>query len=306
MASVDAPRIGRWETWGSAGCSPKVSGRQDVHPGFRQAFTLVELLVVIAIITILVSLLLPALIRARSAAASAVCASNLHQLVTAAVNYAQDNQGYWPPANLNILTANLSRWHGNRPSAAASFDFITSLMRPYLRVDRIKTCPSWEAAVTKPGIAFEAGCGGYGYNNHYLGTSTDVVSMQQSGLSPAKWDRLIGNVPAKQSMIQHPSAKLAFADTAMALAGGVMIEYSFLEPPTSLLWSAGTVSWLTTSPSLHFRHSGRANVAWADGHVTSELYEWTYPTNVYGADNKKCHLGFFGPHDDDSLFDREH
>jgi len=53
-------------------------------------------------------------------------------------------------------------------------------------------------------------------------------------------------------MIQHPSAKLAFADTAIALSGGALIEYSFLEPPTSLLWSPGSISWLPNSPSITF------------------------------------------------------
>ena len=54
-------------------------------------FTLIELLIVVAIIGILASLLLPSLERARYEAKNAVCKSNLRQIATAHVLYAQDN-----------------------------------------------------------------------------------------------------------------------------------------------------------------------------------------------------------------------
>jgi prepilin-type N-terminal cleavage/methylation domain-containing protein len=62
----------------------------------RDAFTLIEVLVVVAIIALLVAVLLPSLARARSSARGAVCASNLHQFGIAIGMYMSEHHGYIP------------------------------------------------------------------------------------------------------------------------------------------------------------------------------------------------------------------
>src|SRR3954462_12352912 len=65
----------------------------------RNAFTLVELLVVIGIIAILIGILLPTLSRARESAHRTACASNLRQLTIAMRYYADAHRDRLPNAN---------------------------------------------------------------------------------------------------------------------------------------------------------------------------------------------------------------
>ena len=62
----------------------------------RQAFTLVELLVVIAIIAILAALLLPALSAAKAKAQRIACVNNLKQINLMFQMYTDDNQDRFP------------------------------------------------------------------------------------------------------------------------------------------------------------------------------------------------------------------
>lgn len=247
----------------------------------------------IGIIAILVAILLPALNAAREGARQTVCRSNLRQLVTVSLLYANDNRTFLPPSHFDFLTKNLHRWHGTRATSADAFAVDDSPLARYVPDGRIRACPSF--VYTTVATAFEQNCGGYGYNAGYLGSRSSVQPWASMSLSAVVFDREVMNVPAKLSQVRNHTETVAFADTA--IANPDLIEYSFVEPPTTV-WGA------SLSPSLHFRHRDKAMVGWLDGHVSAERLEWTIPINIYGAQNQRVKLGWFGPHDN-TYFDRD-
>ena len=62
----------------------------------RNAFTLIEVLVVVAIIALLVAILLPSLRQAREQAKRAACGSQLHQIAVGMQSYAVENDSAYP------------------------------------------------------------------------------------------------------------------------------------------------------------------------------------------------------------------
>ncbi len=88
------------------------------------AFTLIELLVVIAIVAILAALLFPVFGKARERGRQTVCLSNVRQIGTAMLLYAQDNDQHLP---FTEITNQLIYW--------------PELLRSYLNNDELFVCP---------------------------------------------------------------------------------------------------------------------------------------------------------------------
>lgn len=92
----------------------------------RNAFTLVELLVVVAIIALIAGLALPATARAIAAAKRTACASNMRQIGIAILAYANERDGDFP--------------RSSHTDAQESWIFT---LAPYLgNVDDIRICPA--------------------------------------------------------------------------------------------------------------------------------------------------------------------
>ena len=261
----------------------------------KSGFTLIELLVVIAIIAILSAILFPVFARAKSAAVRTDCTSNVKQLALALIQYTDDWNGHFVPAAADIdgPGGGRHRWHGTR--TAQNKPFAPELGPLWAYVGRSKAIKSCKALPDSTGHQndFEAGCGGYGYNRNYIGGSYQKY---------AYGDGSSARSTAKTSDIANPAATVLLADCAVSQGeSNIISEYSFVEP-VYFTGPGNTIYAYHPNPSVHFRHNGCANVAWCDGHVSSEKMSLTAEENPYGAGNTASKIGWFGP-DNNSLFD---
>ncbi|MEN6547258.1 MAG: DUF1559 domain-containing protein [Armatimonadia bacterium] len=103
----------------------------------RKGFTLIELLVVIAIIAILAAILFPVFAKAREKARQSSCLSNIRQVTTALLSYAQDYDETLP-AYYFSYSGVVKYWHVP--------------LAPYMKNDQILLCPS--AKTIDPGYGF--------------------------------------------------------------------------------------------------------------------------------------------------------
>ncbi len=79
----------------------RTSSERRRRPRLPRGFTLIEVLVVVAIIAVLVAILLPSLSRARAQAKTALCTSQLQQLMRAALLYKTDARDRAPGVGRN-------------------------------------------------------------------------------------------------------------------------------------------------------------------------------------------------------------
>ncbi len=263
----------------------------------QKAFTLIELLIVVAIIAILTSILIPALGLARSQARSVVCYSNLRQLSMANNGYVAENQDRYVIAAADIAGDNFHRWHGVRTDLNEPFESRKGPLANYLSDGQVKHCPQHvEFRHRDPwDWDFEDGCGGYGYNMTYLGSLIWTGKPFHQACQSS----------SKAGQVKYPSETVMFADTAMAKMDNdvpYFLEYSFAEPPFFIGSDGKPMTHWYASPSIHFRHLDRANVAWADGHVDGHTMVPSDLSNVYGVKSSEIMLGWFAPLDN-SPFD---
>jgi len=225
-----------------------------------RGFTLIELIVVIAVITVLMAVMVPVLSQAREQGRSTVCLNNLRQMAIAAEVYASGNDGSYPPAYYNQMDeeqfvswcwdfTTVRRWDD---------DGVVTEVRPGLLwgstgAERVHQCPSFRGDDNW----FADPYTGYNYNTSYIGCDAREYP-------PAS---------AKVTEVANPAGTALFGDGQWSQGAN-----KFMRAPWSNPREAGFSGRYAGTQG--YRHLGRTNVAFCDGHAEpwkerhTETYEY--------------------------------
>ncbi len=251
---------------------------------YKAGFSLIELLMVISVISLLTGVMIPALAKARRIGKGVVCQSNMRQLSLAANLYAHDFDDFYPIAytsDVTTSTATDAQWDFTRITDLATGE--TRLESGILWQGEAIATKIYQCPVFKDESGSPDPYTGYNYNTSYIGHGI------------MEWIKK----PARRKDVGNPSRCALFGDGEQANGPNKFMRSPF--PDMSDPFSSRAAG------AQGFRHGGKTNVAWCDGHVSSQKVVYTQSTssqetllNNYNqtADVK---IGFLSP--DNSAYD---
>ncbi|HEY1717371.1 MAG TPA: prepilin-type N-terminal cleavage/methylation domain-containing protein [Verrucomicrobiae bacterium] len=249
----------------------------------RSAFTLIELLVVIAIIAILAAMLLPALAAAKRRASQTACLNNIKQIGLGFVIYVGDNNDVEPgSASGNTYGPHLEDWIYWRTGAATptvngvvmtvdKSPILTDLGNSVASTN-IFRCPMDQNDTYRNNPTYYEGSP-YGFS--YEATSYNLNGTQNYGLTTINTGSAVYYF--KSTAVRNPSGKIMIAE------GVATLLPNDSPPPNAKIvqtgrWQPFGGDQTTPNNYLTLRHSGKANITFADGHA--EIEPWQFGTNA--------------------------
>ncbi len=229
---------------------PSVSPRSG---GGRHAFTLVEMLVVMGVVSLLAVVTSGAISAAREAAAQSKCASNLRMMATAAIAYADEHHGEFPWGSRN---AN---------GEYACWDFVTS------KDGTVLPGEMWSGY----GISSVMQCPAYlGGNANWKNNPYTGYNYNCSYIGKVEGDSGKRKTPARLPQIQAPARTALFGDGQYG--GGAN---KFMRAPKRDTDYDGSSKSIRLAGTQGFRHRGKTNMAFCDGHVEALSQPYQYGGN---------------------------
>ncbi|MBP7559797.1 MAG: DUF1559 domain-containing protein [Armatimonadetes bacterium] len=234
----------------------------------RQGFTLIELLVVIAIIAILAAILFPVFAKAREKARQTSCLSNVRQLATAMLSYAQDYDEGLPTHETPCSAGRNGQYCGK--------DWYESI-EPYMKNRQILWCPSasntwsWKANCY-PGLG-----GGTNFNCTYgystaISEAPFVAAWWGDAWRAGIWQLAALKAPAKIMLCADSWSSRLVPSGSTGSFGSINTFVAFANWSGSQPFDGVSCGCWPAIVDLkaalkYSRHNGGSNLNFADGHA---------------------------------------
>jgi general secretion pathway protein G len=213
----------------------------------KNAFTLVELLVVIGIVAVLTVIISGVTVKARESAQNAKCVSNLRTIGSAALRFFADRNGDFLPTKYWELypSWSVTAKQGMRDYLGIESDLINPTGVPEFYRDTVATCPSMRRLYPKVSTPLHRT---YTYN-YYL-NQKNPSSAYDSLPSIMRPDLATGY--RRLSNVSKPAAMWMFTEGVIGGDGS---------------YFGTSLSSASSEPDMSFPHRGKQNFVFLDGHI---------------------------------------